>query len=261
MSATTIRREKREPNPRFIYNRAFEAVDAEKSFVESSIEMDPSASHMPDEVTREIAKRMHYAAWRLSRSKKARDAARWRQRYIEERNRIVLGNRKLVYRAVQKWAANAQSADDLISECQVTFIKIVAAFNPWLGIRFSTYAVTCLMRSLNRISKRMANDRLAQSRSLESLPNIQGANIETDEPADPRIDALERYLRDKESLLTPRERFVIAHRYHLNGASGTTETLEQVGRALGLSKERVRQVQNIALNKLRDALLAEGIKA
>jgi DNA-directed RNA polymerase sigma subunit (sigma70/sigma32) len=35
-------------------------------------------------------------------------------------------------------------------------------------------------------------------------------------------------------------------------------TLEQVGRELGLSKERVRQVQASALDKLRKALLEEG---
>jgi DNA-directed RNA polymerase sigma subunit (sigma70/sigma32) len=46
-----------------------------------------------------------------------------------------------------------------------------------------------------------------------------------------------------------RERFVITHRYQLNGPAPTTETLEQVGKALGLSKERVRQLQNAALGK------------
>ncbi|MCX7702082.1 MAG: sigma-70 family RNA polymerase sigma factor [Gemmataceae bacterium] len=257
---TAVRPSTKEARPRFIYDPSFEAADAERRYVQQLVEFDTSASHMPDEVTREIARRMHYAAWRWSLATRSRDVARWRKRYLEERNRIVVGNRKLVYRAVQKWAATPQAADDLISECQVVFIKIVAAYNPWLGIRFSTYAVTCLMRSLNRITKRQANDRLSQSRSLDAVPHLECSHYDADDGADPRLDILERYLRDGESLLTPRERFVITHRYHLNGAGHETETLEQVGRALGLSKERVRQVQNAALNKLREALLADGIK-
>ena len=58
----------------------------------------------------------------------------------------------------------------MASECQIVLIKAVAAFNPWLGIRFSTYAFTCLMRSLSRLSQRHAADRLSQSMPLESLP-------------------------------------------------------------------------------------------
>ncbi len=250
----------KEAQPRFIYDASFEADDAEKRYRYQQEEMDPTASHMPDEMTRETARRMHYAAWRWSRANNAREASRWRQRYLLERNRIVVGNRKLVYRAVQKWAATPQIADDLISECQVAFIKIVAAFNPWLGIRFSTYAVTCLMRSLNRITKRQANDRLAQSRSLDAIPHLESSQYEIEDRADPRLDILERYLGETATLLTPRERFVITHRYHLNGGGQEVETLEQVGKALGLSKERVRQVQNAALNKLREALLADGLK-
>jgi RNA polymerase sigma factor (sigma-70 family) len=261
MGTTVYRREKETSCPRFIFDASFEREDAERCYVSREVPLDPDAPHMPDEVTREIGKRMHYAAWRLSRAKSSREAALWRRRYVEERNRIVVGNRKLVYRAVQKWASNPQAADELIGECQVVFIKIVAAYNPWLGIRFSTYAVTCLMRSLNRITKRLMNDRLSQSCSLDSLQNLQRSPGENDEVTDPRIELLERYLRDNQSLLTLRERFVITHRYQLNGPAPTTETLEQVGKALGLSKERVRQLQNAALGKLRAALLADGVKA
>ena len=47
--------------------------------------------------------------------------------------------------------------------------------------------------------------------------------------------------------LPPRERTIInQRRLRENGA-----TLEELGRALGVSKERVRQIQNRALEKLR----------
>ena len=62
-------------------------------------------------------------------------------------------------------------ADDMASECQIVLIKAVAAFNPWLGIRFSTYAFTCLTRALSRLSQRLAADQLSRSLPLESLPH------------------------------------------------------------------------------------------
>jgi DNA-directed RNA polymerase specialized sigma subunit len=64
-----------------------------------------------------------------------------------------------------------------------------------------------------------------------------------------------QFLQEDAQLLTAREKLVISRRYLLNDKNHETETLEQVGRELGLSKERVRQVQMSALGKLRDALL------
>jgi DNA-directed RNA polymerase sigma subunit (sigma70/sigma32) len=61
--------------------------------------------------------------------------------------------------------------------------------------------------------------------------------------------------------LTPREKSVLIRRYHLRDDLPRTDTLEQVGRELGLSKERVRQLQWSALGKLRAALLPEPSRA
>ena len=54
-------------------------------------------------------------------------------------------------------------------------------------------------------------------------------------------------------LLNQRERDVIALRFGLNGH--TPSTLEEVGAALGLTRERCRQIETKALNKLRHPLL------
>jgi DNA-directed RNA polymerase sigma subunit (sigma70/sigma32) len=72
----------------------------------------------------------------------------------------------------------------------------------------------------------------------------------------PRID---EFLQEGHRLLSSREKRVLVRRFCLDErAKGGT--LEQVGRELGLSKERVRQVQASALSKLRKALL-EGVPA
>jgi DNA-directed RNA polymerase sigma subunit (sigma70/sigma32) len=65
------------------------------------------------------------------------------------------------------------------------------------------------------------------------------------------------YFREEDSLLTAREKFILSRRFQLLGETARTETLDQVARELGLSKERVRQLQAGALGKLREALWAE----
>jgi RNA polymerase primary sigma factor len=68
-------------------------------------------------------------------------------------------------------------------------------------------------------------------------------------------------LRDKNLLsevdglleaLDPRERKIILQRFGLDG--GKPKTLEDVGKDFGITRERIRQLQNIALAKLRRAL-------
>lgn len=68
-------------------------------------------------------------------------------------------------------------------------------------------------------------------------------------------------LRDKDlreevgdllDVLDPRERKIIAFRYGLGG--GRERTLEEVGRKFGVTRERIRQLQNVALLKMCKAL-------
>jgi RNA polymerase primary sigma factor len=59
-------------------------------------------------------------------------------------------------------------------------------------------------------------------------------------------------LADVLEFLDAREHAIIRQRYGLDGAR--PKTLEEVGKKLGVTRERIRQIQNIALAKLRQAL-------
>jgi RNA polymerase primary sigma factor/RNA polymerase sigma factor len=207
---------------------------------------------MPDEVTRDLAKRMHYAAWRAASAPEGPKRSFWRSAYLSMRDRIVLGNRKLIYRAVRRWSPDPMRADDMAGDCHLVLIQAVAAYNPWIGVRFSTYAFTCLMRALSRMSKKRAADRLARWLPLDSLPDGgPRASVDPEPPGLlPEVDAL---LRDGHTLLSQREKRVLARRFRLDESHGGG-TLEQVGKEMGLSKERVRQMQATALGKIREAL-------
>ena len=102
----------------------------------------------------------------------------------------------------------------------------------------------------------------------------QGNTISLEQPVDegPRPRPLDRFLSDEdapqpdieaiysqelrrmenafEHLLNERQRFVLTRRYGLQ--DGEFRTLSEVGKEMGLSRERVRQIEREALNRLRE---------
>jgi RNA polymerase primary sigma factor len=56
-------------------------------------------------------------------------------------------------------------------------------------------------------------------------------------------------VREVVSILDPREMTILRYRFGLDG--GGEKTLEEVGEKFGVTRERIRQIQNVALKKLR----------
>jgi RNA polymerase primary sigma factor len=80
------------------------------------------------------------------------------------------------------------------------------------------------------------------------------SEIVEDENANTPYEKLEektvtRMLREMVSTLDPREETILRFRFGLDG--GNEKTLEEVGHKFNVTRERVRQIQNIALKKLR----------
>ena len=242
-------------HPEFKLRSAKQAFDPEPLIVDP---VDYDDKYMPDDVTREHTKRMHYAAHRMHTSRTASELNRWTDAYHRLRDRVILGNRKLIYRAVRRRMAMSNQTEDLIGDCHIVLLQAVAAFNPWLGIRFSTYAYTCLVRALSRLSQRQGSDWLTRSISFEALPDGEPrVKLPSGEGNSAVQIPIEDYLRDEHPLLSDREKLILANRFTLHENPANT-TLERVGAALGLSKERVRQVQATAIDKLRKAILEQS---
>jgi RNA polymerase primary sigma factor len=92
---------------------------------------------------------------------------------------------------------------------------------------------------------------------IEDDESFQFGDIVGDEESDNPFETL----RDKDMLeeveellhlLDDRERMIINSRFGLDGQE--PKTLEEVGETLGVTRERIRQLQNVALLKLRGAL-------
>src|SRR5580765_4480123 len=80
------------------------------------------------------------------------------------------------------------------------------------------------------------------------------AEVVQDEAADTPYEHLEektvtRMLQEMVKTLDEREATILRYRFGLDG--GAEKTLEEVGQKFGVTRERVRQIQNIALAKLR----------
>ena len=213
------------------------------------------AGYMPDPVTRDFAARMHFAAYRLRRAP-GPEAPAWRRAYMALRDRIVLGNQKLVYKAVRSKKAWHLRSDDLIGDGFVVMIAAVERFNPWLGIRFSTYAYTCLIRALVRQSRKQ----ILFEQRCQVQPDLPDEAQLRFTPKPARGTAaglpLERMLRDDHPLLSEREKLILRLRYGI-GDTDREMKLETIGAELGLSKERIRQLQVGALAKLREAFTGD----
>lgn len=92
---------------------------------------------------------------------------------------------------------------------------------------------------------------------IGDLSQSSFADIIEDEKASTPYRQLEektivRMIRDLMDDLTERESFILTCRYGLDGDG--EKTLEQVGQKFGITRERVRQIQNSALAKMRQVL-------
>src|SRR4051812_24343090 len=81
--------------PGFVSHPSFAAPDAVRAYAARTaldVAGDYDTRYMPDEVTRDHARRMHYAAHRMHAARTAGERARWQGTYLALRDRIVLGN-------------------------------------------------------------------------------------------------------------------------------------------------------------------------
>lgn len=93
---------------------------------------------------------------------------------------------------------------------------------------------------------------------LEALP--RGVIHELSEPSD-RLELVDlRYHLGKAiNTLSPRERFIILRRFGLDG--DPCQTYEEIGRELKVTRERIRQIGQKALRKLRHPSRSQSLKA
>ena len=170
---------------------------------------------------------------------------------------IIEANLRLVVGIAGKHAA-ASGANllDLISEGNLSLVRAVEKFDYTRGFRFATYAAWAITKDYAR----HLGHRQGKLDKSEAMENIQ-RNLRITDSSD--FAAIERAHKSLIAVikdnLDQREQFVLINHFGLMGTLVKKEkkTLTQIGQELNLSKERVRQIELVALQKLRHSLSPE----
>jgi RNA polymerase primary sigma factor len=167
------------------------------------------------------------------------------------RNRIVHANVRLVVSIVKQFSDERNSFDDLLSEGINCLIKAVEKFDFDRGFRFSTYATRAVRREVFRLVQRHHRDR---SRFTTGSQEVLSQELTTETSTDRSESAwkkIDNSIGEMLSSLDEREQFIVQARYGFHDL-GEKPTFQRLGEMLGVSKERVRQLEQRALNKLRE---------
>jgi RNA polymerase primary sigma factor len=195
----------------------------------------------------------------------ARQLLRWDDMAQDVRTEIVRSNTSLVLAMARRSKNSGVELGELVSEGNLALLRCVDKFDAARGFKFSTYACRAILASFSRAGAKAARHRTQFPTAFD--PAMERSNyIETqrDRIELECVDELKRILFDNSADLSQVERKVLAARFSLDqfGAKPgpRRKTLDQVGDLLGVSKERVRQIQNQAMVKIR-AVLEERLLA
>ncbi|MCA9201683.1 MAG: sigma-70 family RNA polymerase sigma factor [Planctomycetales bacterium] len=166
------------------------------------------------------------------------------------RDRIIQANMRLVIAIVKKFVTPRHSFDDLLSDGTMSLMQAVDKFDFDRGFRFSTYAYRAIARNAYRaiMDQRKASRRfMADTEVLTEEAIDEGSTASMDEHTWSRLRNL---LSGMMHQLDRRERFILRGRYAL-GSHRRVRTFQCLADKLGVSKERVRQLEQRALTKLQ----------
>jgi RNA polymerase primary sigma factor len=205
---------------------------------------------------------------------------------IEEE--LIEGNLRFVITVAKQYQNQGLDLSDLIAEGNFGLMKAIKNFDWNKDLRFISYAVwwvkQSIIQSLNdnartiRLPVNVVQDLQKAKKEVEqsgkkledkftSLPSIINLDMNINEEGDTLIDLIENHnavvpdagfhtkdiLKDKLlsllNVLDDREKSIIGDYF---GLTGTPRTLEDIGSDFNLTKERVRQIKEKALRRLRN---------
>ncbi len=174
------------------------------------------------------------------------------------KNFLIRSNLRLVVSIAKKHVKPNSNFFEMVSDGNMSLIRAIEKFNYTLGNKFSTYATWAIMKNFARSipAEHIQLDRFRTGHDeIFSGSRDDRANQFQQEMVNQTQHTLIMSILDR---LDEREKNIILHRFGLE--EGTEpETLEQVGTRLGVTKERIRQLESRALRKLRKIAQVEKL--
>ncbi|MCU0688943.1 MAG: sigma-70 family RNA polymerase sigma factor [Phycisphaerales bacterium] len=188
----------------------------------------------------------------------AHEILRWYRKSDLIREQIANTNLALVLAMAKRARMSEVDFADLVSEGNMALLRAVDKFDAGRGYKFSTYACRAILKAFSRQGMKLSKYR--QRFPTDFDPKLEKSNFLETKRATFEKDLageVKRIVLENRCELTDVERTVIEHRFGLeSGELDKPMTLEQVGQIIGVTKERVRQIQNKAMEKIRVELEA-----
>jgi len=185
----------------------------------------------------------------------AAEFLQWHRKFEHFREYLVRTNLALVLAMAKRTRLGDVDFAEIVSEGNMALLRAVDKFNVDRGFKFSTYACRAILKAFSRTAQKA-------SKYKTRFPVEFEPDYEKSDWADRRRDAVEEDCVDELKQIVDRnlaelsdvEQTVIRRRFNWQQREDNPLTLEQVGEIIGVTKERVRQIQNKAMTKIRNVM-------
>ena len=178
---------------------------------------------------------------------------------IAVKNFLIRSNLRLVVSIAKRHMKPSVNFFEMVSDGNMSLMRAIEKFDYTKGNKFSTYATWAIMknyaRSIPAENKVLDRFRTGSEEVFHFSEDERGSQFE-DESTNARQHQVIMSILEH---LDDREKSIILHRYGLE--KGTEpETLEQVGSRFGVTKERIRQIEARAMQKIRKIATEERLE-
>jgi RNA polymerase primary sigma factor/RNA polymerase sigma factor len=178
---------------------------------------------------------------------------------VAVKNEIISANLRLVVSIAKRHVGPGENFFELVSDGNISLIRAVEKFDFARGNKFSTYASWAIMKNFARTipdeHRRRDRFRTSHGEMFGTTEDVRTDQYELETAQLQRESQIGKIL----DRLDEREQKIIISRFGLSPGHEPL-TLKEVGAEMGVTKERIRQIEARALSKLRRAAQEERIE-